>query len=446
MKRHLGADIDVERLVTAEGALVSRRIFVDPEIYRLEQERVFDRCWLFLGHESQLAAPGDFFTAYLGEQPVIVTRDDRGVLQAFLNTCRHRGMMVCRADQGNAASFSCPYHGWTYRNDGRLIGVPKHKEAYHGGLEKDHWGLIPVAQLASYKGLIFATLDPQAPSLKSYLGDMAWYLDIFLDGHAGGSEVLFGVQKWRLPANWKFFAESFVGDLMHVAHSHSSAFKADRQVRGDELEQRRRAFRQRPGSLPFTSRPGDGFGVSALYAAADAPIEDCFPNFREPVIREYYHAVHAQRRERLGAERSRVVLAIGTVFPNLCFAPANYTIRIAHPRGPALMEIWSWCLVDKAAPPEVKDAMRRCYQPLLGPSGMLEQDDGENWERASQGAAIAASWDHPFNYQMGVGHEFSHPELPGVLGPLDSEGNLRGFYRRWAAHLREESTLPGSGP
>ena len=111
---------------------------------------------------------------------------------------------------------------------------------------------------------------------------------------------------------------------------------------------------------------------------------------------------------RWAAEHDIDVIVCDQRMPKMQGIEVLREIRIAHPRGPALMEVWSWCLVDRAAPPEVKDAMRRCYQPLLGPSGLLEQDDGENWERASQGAAIAASWDHPFNYEMGLGHEFSH--------------------------------------
>ncbi len=217
--------LDSNGFVDEKNGLVNRPILIDREVYEQELERIFARCWLYLAHESQIPNPGDFVAAYMGEDPVLVVRDSRGKLNAFLNTCRHRGMRVCRADAGNAAAFTCTYHGWTYGNDGKLVGVPGYKEYYYEELDMEKWGLVPVAQVDSYKGLIFGTFDPSAPSPQEYLGDFAFYLDVMLDRREGGTEATGGVHKWIMPCNWKFAADNFQGDNYHVGITHLSALK-----------------------------------------------------------------------------------------------------------------------------------------------------------------------------------------------------------------------------
>jgi phenylpropionate dioxygenase-like ring-hydroxylating dioxygenase large terminal subunit len=143
-------------LVDMATGRISREIFVNEEIYREELERVFARAWLFIGHESQIPNPGDFFVSGMGEESVILCRDRAGEIHVFLNSCRHRGMKVCRYDEGNTPVFTCPYHGWSYGTDGKLVGVPYFREAYHSELDRSQWGLVEVAQLCNYKGGIWA--------------------------------------------------------------------------------------------------------------------------------------------------------------------------------------------------------------------------------------------------------------------------------------------------
>src|SRR5215210_5732558 len=121
---------DLRTLIDVEQGQISRQIFDDPAIYQQEQDRVFGKCWLYLGHESQLPRPGDYFTNYMGEAPVIVTRGVGGRIHAFLNSCRHRGRRICQTDNGNTLSFRCPYHGWTYDTRGKLVGVPHEDIGY----------------------------------------------------------------------------------------------------------------------------------------------------------------------------------------------------------------------------------------------------------------------------------------------------------------------------
>ena len=192
-------------LVDVSTGQISREIFVNEEIYREELERLFARAWLFVGHESQIPKPGDFFVSGMGEESVILCRDRAGKVHVFLNSCRHRGMKVCRYDEGTTPVFTCPYHGWSYGTDGKLVGVPYFREAYHEKLDKSQWGLIEVPQLCLYKGTVWASWDPVAPPFLEYLGDFVRYLDLTLDGwdgSDGGTEILGGIQKWLIPCNW----------------------------------------------------------------------------------------------------------------------------------------------------------------------------------------------------------------------------------------------------
>ena len=205
--------------VRPDEGQIPASIFADPAVYQMEMDRIFTRCWLFVAHESEIPSPGDYVTRYMGEQPVIVVRDEDGVIRVLLNVCRHHGMRVCRADLGNSSHFRCPYHGFTYKNTGDLIGVPFEKELYAGGLDKSQMGLLQ-ARAERHAGLIFATWNPQAESLDAYLGPMKWYLDLLV-GRAE-MEVVGPPHRNELRANWKLPAENAASDAYHTMHTHAS--------------------------------------------------------------------------------------------------------------------------------------------------------------------------------------------------------------------------------
>jgi 3-phenylpropionate/trans-cinnamate dioxygenase alpha subunit len=416
--------LDINALVDADRGLVGRSIYIDPQIYEQECRMVFTRCWMYLCHESQIPRPGDFCAAWIAEDPIIVWRDAAGVVRAFLNVCRHRGNRLCRADSGNAATFTCPYHGWAYGNDGALKGVP-HLQAYRGELDRERWPLIGVAQLDIYKGLIFATFDASAPPLREYLGELTWYLDAIFDPREGGVEVFPGVHKWIVPCNWKIAAENFSGDSYHVPWNHRSAMSAGFSVRQPQPSDINR----------FHLYFGNGHCVMARKP-------DDVSN--SPQVSAWEQEDRARVRARLGARLDLVRPGIATVFPNFAVlrGTAN-TIRVWHPRGPDRTEIWSWIFVDREAPSSVKETVRQASLRSFGPAGTFEQDDIDNWQECTQTARGVISRRQVVNLQMGLGQERFAQELGAWSSDFcTSECNQRHFYRHWAKLMSATNSTP----
>ena len=407
---------------------VSRRIFADPDIYRVERDRIFARCWLYLAHESQIAKPGDFMLVKMGEESVIVCRDRASKIGAFLNTCRHRGNAVCRSDMGNASAFVCSYHGWTYDTSGRLTGVPGAREYYHDRFDQAKSGLPPVAQVDSYKGLIFGTFDPEAPPLEKYLGDMRWGLDLLLD--QGDLVAVPGVARWSMESDWKFAADNAIGDMYHGLFTHRSAFLVGHAgAGGRSANSNRLRPRQRPG---FTLITEYGHGLTAN------DIEDDSFNHDSPLA--------AWRRnpavqQRLGTLRMRVDRSNMNVFPNLFVNSGSRELMLRNPLGPSKIEIWKTVLVDRNSLPEVRREQIRASNRHFGPAGMFEQDDGENWDQSTAGAKGLVAGRYDLSYEMALGEgEIVHDDQgPPRINSVTNEHAQLWLYRCWAEYMDAES-------
>jgi phenylpropionate dioxygenase-like ring-hydroxylating dioxygenase large terminal subunit len=449
--RTASAQIDPYSAVNAEEGTIDRSIFVDPTVFRQEMEQLFARAWLFVGHESQIPQPGDYFVSRMGTDSVILTRDAQGEIHVLLNSCRHRGMKVCRYDIGNTLQFTCPYHGWSYSVDGSLVsrpgdlfGVPQFKAAYGGKLDRSRWGLVSVPRMHNYRGFIFASWDREAASFEEYIGDFRHWLDSLSDSmtaEAGQVEVFAGVLKWRVRANWKFVAENFLGDMYHAATSHSSAEAAgigptgvgSRHGLSPEEQVKRRA---RQHSTSFTL-----LGHGATDAADEERPSPVFEG--HPELTEYFAEQSRIKHERRVAQ-GRPLGAHGpaTLFPSMSFHASGFprTILAAHPVSPTETEMWRWFLVDKAAPDNVREWLRHYYMRYSGPGGLTEQDDMENWNYATDASSGTIARRYRYHYGQGLGMNYP----ASVAGATESdswstEENARNFYRRWARFVAGEN-------
>ena len=399
-------------IADSKQGLLDRSIFSSQNVYEKELELIFARCWLFLGHECQIPNIHDFTTAYMAEDPVIIWRDGDGKIRAFLNMCRHRGNRLCLADAGNASSFMCTYHGWTYRSDGALDAVPGQTEVYGNKLDLSEWGLVEVAQLDTYKGLIFATFDATAPPLIDYIGHQKPHFDFLLDRRVGGTELLSGVHKWVMKTNWKYPADNFGGDDGHHIVTHASVRKVpvDSVTYGADMTNQ------------YTRHNPD------LSGEDQARMEKTLSLQPSGVIRDYFREHFPETLSRIGEEAYRENV-VETLFPNLSINSYRHMIRVWHPRGPDATEMWSHCVVDKDAPAEVKDALRHHLTQTFGPAGNFEQDDINNWQNCTSTARGWIARQYPQNIQAGLTDE-PQAELGRKLG-----ARLRALYTKWGVMM-----------
>lgn len=401
---------------------LDRRIFSDNDIYQEELEKIFGRAWLMIGHESLVPQVNDFFHTYMGEDPVILTRDDKGKLHAFLNMCRHRGGRIVRADIGNAKNFMCSYHGWTYSNDGALEYVPGEEEAYYGALDRDRFSLVE-ARVETYAGIVFANWDAGAPSLEEYLGDARWCLDMTFNRLDRGTEAI-GPVKWIEPLNWKTAVDN-CSDNYHVPTTHLSTIL----VQGRHLGIPRLTHEQQfesPNKHLFIN--GHSMTVRFLERPDQARSSHGVTQENRALFEEYYRDTLPEAERRLGSIRAgQLQLGNHSIFPNGVLG-----FRLAHPRGPLETEFWHFVVLEKDMPSELKRALRIGNGNYNGVAGLFEQDDMDNWRSVTNSSLTPLARKYSQDLSMGVGRSGSDPNFPGVVAErYTSESNQRNFYHRW---------------
>lgn len=418
---------DSTKYLNADCTEVSREVFSSQELYRLEQQTIFTKNWLYVAHESQLKKPGDFVSAYMGEVPVIVARGADGKISVSVNSCPHRGLRVCRADQGNTARFICPYHTWAFKPTGELVGIPQARKM-GPEIDKSKYGLKAVPRVESIYGLIFASFNPEVESLDDYLGEQKFYMEAYFDRFPGGLEIAGPAHKWSLKCNWKLPVENMMGDIGHAAYLHGALVPVD-SPNNIEIE-----------DFAVSAVPKPGHSTVFRYLPEDADLDSrAVHNDASPAeLKEYLIEVERTVAERLSPEQSRIKgMAMG-IYPNLSLLWGQNTLRVSHPRGPGLIEYWSWLVTPIEAPDSVKKCIRNSYNMAFGPSGIIEQEDSYAWSMQYEGSCIEVLNDTPYYYGMGKGEESTRPDIPGQIGSCYNEHYARTFYERWREDMFSE--------
>ena len=421
----LGRSLRIKEMVDIEQGVVDRSIFSDQEIYEMELEQIFARAWNFMCHESQIPNPGDFFMNYIGEEAVIVTRDKQGGINVLLNTCRHRGNAVCRAEQGHASSFMCTYHGWTYNLQGKLVGVPGSKDLYHDELDKEHWGLIRAPQVESYKGFVFANMDAEAPPLEEFLGEVG-QIGLSLIAERGDMKVIDGVQKYTIGCNWKLAVDNLF-DWYHPQVTHASSSMVN--------------FTRRSGTGP-ARRIGDSENLVMLgeYGHAIGGPSYNAERARENGLPEQTWRERPEAQQELGP----VGIKSGghpNIFPNLWVTSSGNQVSLRLPKGPTKTEIWWFTIIDKNLPPEEWEERRQNAIHVFGPAGGLEQEDGENWDQSTRGTRGVIARRYPLHFAMGLGHGevLKDNSGSGHIWTKVNEHPQLWTYRAWAEWMAAEN-------
>ena len=399
--------------------LVPRRAFTDRAVFEREYEAIFNTCWLYLGHASELPSPGSFLTRTVARRPILFTRDKEGKFNALLNACPHRGALVCRERKGKSPAFMCMYHGWVFGSDGHLMSLPG-SSGYPAGFKTDpQKQMVPVPRLGRFGDFFFVSYAKDGEDLATYLADAGDILKLVSEHSASGMQIVGGTQEYAIRGNWKLLTENSF-DGYHAACTHSTYLEY---------------LKNANGALGATPLEGIGVDLKNGHAMVEysapwgRPIANWVPLWGDEGRREI-DTIYSALEARVGADRADRIAHKNrnmVIFPNLVLNDIMaITLRTFFPTAPDYMEINAWAL----APREESEWLRKYrlfnFTEFLGPGGFATPDDVEAIEKCQQGYA--------------VGGEALHNDISkGMLreGPpsFDDEAQMRAFWVEWDRRL-----------
>jgi phenylpropionate dioxygenase-like ring-hydroxylating dioxygenase large terminal subunit len=415
MDTNLPSGTPFEAMVRPDRASAS--LYTDPALFEAEMTKIFENTWVWVAHTSEIAEPGMFKTALIGRQPVIVVRDRKGDIHVHVNRCRHRATTVCEAAKGKAASFVCPYHGWSYALDGSLRGVP-HEKGYDGDLDKASLALHSL-RVEQYAGMIFATFRDDIEPLVDYLGPAKAWIDLFMKQGGGYPVKTLGEHKFRFPGNWKIQLENTT-DAYHFPIVHKSFITAVDAETGELLD-----MLNKDG---FVEDLGNGHSVMVMIPE----LVDMEENLDAPIPERFRELAAELARDYTDLQVRRIVRAVGgggfnlNLFPNVACSMAFF--RVLQPISVGETEVRHVALGMDGGPAAANRARMRLHEFFQGPMGFGSPDDAEIWDRVQHGAQGGAdAW---LMLHRGLAQEEKNP---GNVrrGDVSAETGMRAAYRQW---------------
>ena len=407
------------------------------EIFELEMQHVFEGGWVFLGLSCLAPEPHGFFTAHIGRQPVIVSRDGNGALHGFLNACRHRGSLVCRKASGRAEVHVCPYHAWAYDSAGRNVGITgRDHGAYGSRFDGEDHDLQRLPEFGEYRGFLFGSLNGDVAPLEEYLGEARTFIDLAVDQSEDGLEIIPGTVKYAYDGNWKLQIENSA-DLYHFVPTHQTFLQIlNRRSKSDGSDS------------PYRDRADSGVTRGSM----------CFPNGHNVMFGggDKIEARPLYRdQEKIGKRVSETRLKWMLFTRNALFFPnmqllenAAMQVRVNRPVSARRTEVTTYCVAPKGESRAARQVRIRQYEEFFNPSGLATPDDTAIFEFIQEGQkGRAVDWNLGYLRGMsGLGEtpidearELGLSPLTSIVGSLalGDETVLHGPIREVRRRLTE---------
>jgi len=398
---------------------VNRRVYTDPAVFELEKTHLLKKSWLYLGHESEVKNKNDFIVRQVIDTTLIFTRDREGQLHAFFNTCPHRGAIICREPTGNRKNFTCPYHGWTFKNSGEL----RTQNAPYGYQPdfnvSNMYNLKPVPRMELRAGFVFVNFDENACSLDEYLGAAGDRIDMLAEHSAVGLEVIGGMQEYYIRANYKLMCENSY-DGYHLMATHGSYLDYQfSMLKGLEVK-------------PVT---GFGRGLDNGHACFEIeiqtgrPIAQWLPVWGEEA-RVDIEAARGELLERVGTKRGEQIAEINrnmVIFPNTVMNDQQtILIRSFIPISVNEMVVRAWPLGPVDETEELRRVRLEGALSFLGPGGFATPDDVEMLELCQRGYEMGGIHYNDISKGFGPGEDSL-----GGEDDVNNELQMRAYWTQY---------------